>query len=458
MKKSKGILSSCGMEAVAVCFLTLAFLIFVGLIGLAVHQTILKFTSVPWMFALASSFLALWTFCVACITCGIAHKPLPQSPDNELFKCAYGKEWDYNQELPPNGALSWVIFVLSIVIALGIAFSAAYGLEICESKEVGRVWPMVAFLGASLWITLDGLTGLQACWIQPHRLLRWAFRLVAVVVLAMVLVCAVDSAVEWAGPMQEKGKGEGAHIRTWQATIDLKEQIKSTGTVRTENIAPLGHNSTSGTNPNDFKRRRAVLAMTIALLIGIFPTTTVCRYWHRLRERIGSPGELHSVAQSRAGLALLQGMNNHTLDRLREAGIYTVLDLAWTDPLTIWRRTGLGFRFIVDCASQAVFASYFGDVLAKEDLWPGFRALGLRGAIEVHELMAGLDRAGDRTILNRHKPGLPDCDVDESVITYISHDSVSELSKKLELNGVSGRNALGLTLIKIADDPSVMSR
>jgi hypothetical protein len=69
-------------------------------------------------------------------------------------------------------------------------------------------------------------------------------------------------------------------------------------------------------------------------------------------------------------------------DRLQDADITTVCQLAYCDPVQICMRTSLSFAFVSDIAAQALAWIYIGNKLAD------LRPLGLRGAVEIRCLCA----------------------------------------------------------------------
>jgi len=67
-------------------------------------------------------------------------------------------------------------------------------------------------------------------------------------------------------------------------------------------------------------------------------------------------------------------------DRLQDADITTIGQLAYCDPVQICMRTNFSFAFISDIAAQALAWIYLGNKLAD------LRVLGLRGAVEIRYL------------------------------------------------------------------------
>ena len=65
------------------------------------------------------------------------------------------------------------------------------------------------------------------------------------------------------------------------------------------------------------------------------------------------------------------------IDRLNEAGISNVQQLAFTDPLRLLVRTNLDWKVILDLVDQAFLALYVGAKIVE------LRSLGIRGAVEL---------------------------------------------------------------------------
>jgi hypothetical protein len=125
------------------------------------------------------------------------------------------------------------------------------------------------------------------------------------------------------------------------------------------------------------------LAPVIAFAIGAFPLSTI----QLLLQKFGSKQlNLDVAAEDRRDqVANLSGIDSPIADRLKEADITTIPQLAYCDPVQVSMRTNLGFQFTLDLVGQALAWIYFGEKLAS------LRVLGLRGAVEVATLVDELD-------------------------------------------------------------------
>jgi hypothetical protein len=83
-----------------------------------------------------------------------------------------------------------------------------------------------------------------------------------------------------------------------------------------------------------------------------------------------------TVAVSDPMFAYVQGLTPEIISRLDEAGIQTLQQLAFTDPLRLLVRTNLDWKVIIDLVDQAFLATYVGK--KTEEL----RSIGIRGAVE----------------------------------------------------------------------------
>jgi hypothetical protein len=123
----------------------------------------------------------------------------------------------------------------------------------------------------------------------------------------------------------------------------------------------------------------------LAFAIGVFPLETISTILRRLvndklKLQIGADNAPDQVAT-------LSGVDRSIADRIQEADITTIPQLAWCDPIQLTMRTNLGFDYVVDIVSQALAWVYFGEKLAA------LRPFGLRGAFELHVLSNDLNSA-----------------------------------------------------------------
>jgi hypothetical protein len=127
----------------------------------------------------------------------------------------------------------------------------------------------------------------------------------------------------------------------------------------------------------------ASLAQPIAFAIGVFPLDSVRALLRRyVLDRIGP--SIESDEKPKDTVINLAGIDLPTADKLREADISTIIQLAYTDPVQLCMRTGLNFDYLIDIVSQALAWRYLGDRIER------LRFCGLRGAIEIYYLLVGL--------------------------------------------------------------------
>jgi len=76
----------------------------------------------------------------------------------------------------------------------------------------------------------------------------------------------------------------------------------------------------------------------------------------------------------------VQGLTTDMIDRLYEAGIQNVQQLAFTDPLRLLVRTNLDWKVILDLIDQSFLIVFIGNKIEK------LRPIGIRGAVEFSSL------------------------------------------------------------------------
>jgi len=125
------------------------------------------------------------------------------------------------------------------------------------------------------------------------------------------------------------------------------------------------------------------VALPLAFALGAFPLDSVRAMLRRFAEdKIGLKPAADS--QSTDTVLSLDSIDHPIADRLFDADISTVAQLAYTDPVQLSMRTGLAFDFVIDIVSQALAWTYLGDRL--DDLRPA----GLRGAMEINNFVEEL--------------------------------------------------------------------
>jgi len=131
------------------------------------------------------------------------------------------------------------------------------------------------------------------------------------------------------------------------------------------------------------------LGAFMAFAVGVFPLREIYGILRQqASKRIGT-SDVNTPSSTQ--VVQLSGIDTATSDRLEDADITTVAQLAWCDPIQLTMRTNLHFNFVVDICSQALAAVYFD---GKLDM---LRPLGLRGAVEMSYLVADLRDEGRAT-------------------------------------------------------------
>ncbi len=117
------------------------------------------------------------------------------------------------------------------------------------------------------------------------------------------------------------------------------------------------------------------IAPFIAFAAGAFPLDSVRTILRRLANK-----QLHleiGATDAPSQVRGLSGIDHVVADRIEEADITTISQLAWCDPIQLAIRTNLRFGYIVDIVSQALAWVYLDNKLAL------LRPFGLRGAYEI---------------------------------------------------------------------------
>jgi hypothetical protein len=128
----------------------------------------------------------------------------------------------------------------------------------------------------------------------------------------------------------------------------------------------------------------------VAFAAAAFPIQTIQTILQRLLNKqlnveLGAGTEKDQVIN-------LSGVDKNTADRLVEADITTILQLAYCDPVQTCMRTSLNFAVVSDISAQALAWLYFEGDLSK------LRKIGLRGACEMRFLMEDLKAANPDAI------------------------------------------------------------
>jgi len=126
----------------------------------------------------------------------------------------------------------------------------------------------------------------------------------------------------------------------------------------------------------------STLALTVAFLIGAFPTRTLLKVARRVASKLLASEDLPESGDTE--LLKLSGVDRKIAECFAAEGITTVLQLAYSDPVRLAIRTNLAFSYMVDVMSQALLYIYVGPRLAD------FANASLRGSYEICALRHGL--------------------------------------------------------------------
>jgi hypothetical protein len=128
---------------------------------------------------------------------------------------------------------------------------------------------------------------------------------------------------------------------------------------------------------------KAEFGYLIAFALGAFP---VKELWKVIRDQAKRTLKIGEEEKGKAaGLIELQGVDKAIAERFEIEGITTIEQLAYSDPIDITIRTGIGFSLVSDFISQALAWIYL-----EWDL-PKARRYSLRGALEVKGLFEEID-------------------------------------------------------------------
>ena len=119
-------------------------------------------------------------------------------------------------------------------------------------------------------------------------------------------------------------------------------------------------------------------ALSLAFAVGAFPLSAIRAMFRRFA---ANTLKLGGDDESKDQILNLDGVDVFAADRLHDADITTILQLAYCDPVQLSIRTGLNFNVVTDLCSQALAWLYLGDRL--NDL----RGAGLRGAMEIRDFL-----------------------------------------------------------------------
>jgi len=139
----------------------------------------------------------------------------------------------------------------------------------------------------------------------------------------------------------------------------------------------------------------------IAFALGAFPLASLISILQRLSAK--NLGQQATPDETADDIVKLQGINRAIVERLANEDVTTITQIAYCDPVRLIMRSNLTFNFVTDCMNQALVWLYL-----REDL-NNIRALGLRGAVEVRQLISDYDAqtAADQAPRQRAVAAIP---------------------------------------------------
>ncbi|MGE8126052.1 hypothetical protein ACQKQD_03655 [Methylobacterium sp. NPDC080182] len=114
----------------------------------------------------------------------------------------------------------------------------------------------------------------------------------------------------------------------------------------------------------------------ISFAVGAFPLQSVQTALQRLSNKQLGLEAVSDMASEK--VTRLSGVDQTTAERIGDADINTIAQLAYCDPIQLTMRTHLPFAYISDIVGQALVWIYMGDKLDN------LRLIGLRGAVEIN--------------------------------------------------------------------------
>jgi hypothetical protein len=121
------------------------------------------------------------------------------------------------------------------------------------------------------------------------------------------------------------------------------------------------------------------VAPFVAFCVGVFPLRTVQIILRRLGEKAihveGNRDEYRNPPMA------LSGMDPTSADRISDAGVASICQLAYCDPIHITMAASLPFAYVNDMSSQAIAWNYLGEKLNI------IRPFGLRTAYEINDFV-----------------------------------------------------------------------
>jgi len=131
------------------------------------------------------------------------------------------------------------------------------------------------------------------------------------------------------------------------------------------------------------------VAPLIAFAVGAFPLNTLQTILRRVADDKLKLGLVADVMEEQ--IPALSGVDRWIADRIEDADMTTIPQLAWCDPIDLSMRSSLPFEYVIDIVCQALAWVYLTDKLKQ------LRPLGLRGAFEMKALMDNLASKDQKT-------------------------------------------------------------
>jgi len=156
----------------------------------------------------------------------------------------------------------------------------------------------------------------------------------------------------------------------------------------------------------------------IAFAVGAFPLPKVNVILRRLSAKLlQTEIDPDDIAGQ---ITKLDGIDALTADRLHDAGITTVPQLAYCDPVQLCMRTGLAFDFISDISAEALAWNYLGENLKA------LKVCGLRTSGEIRNLYNDVAPALEDAAEKREAAAEAVCEA----LTDSKHDAVVRTTLK----------------------------
>jgi len=158
---------------------------------------------------------------------------------------------------------------------------------------------------------------------------------------------------------------------------DLSPQLLISAVLRIVVAAPLGYAVGALAEPG--------FGVFLAFTVGAFPLATIKTLLQRIAtKKLNLDMGVNSAGATSDQVPKLNGVDAATADRLQDADITTVAQLAYCDPVQVAMRTNMAFDVVLDLVSQALAWIYLEDKLDVA------RKFGMRGALEIAGLYENL--------------------------------------------------------------------